>query len=423
MCNKKSDYKEVRLGPKKIDIPSSWEIRRLGNKNGICKVVTGGTPKTSVDEYWGGDINWVTPTDITENDSIYINNSERTLTEKGLDESSAKLLPENSILLTTRATIGEACINKVPMATNQGFKSLKCKNGTNHLFLYYIIQNEKKRLASYGGGSTFDEVNKKDVQNFPILHPPLPEQRRIAEILSTVDDAIQKTDEVIEKAERLKKGLMQDLLTKGIGHDEFKEIYLGPQKNRIPQEWTKTRLGEISEVLDRHRVPLNSDERDKMKGDIPYYGANGVVDYVDDYLFDEKLLLIAEDGGHFEEHKTRPISYIIEGKSWVNNHAHILRIKDGGTTAWVYYSTVHKNILPYVHGSTRMKLNQKELKKIEIPLPPVHEQKRITKILSKIDNKIQKEKFYNKKLHNLKKGLMQDLLTGKVRVNNGNWVN
>jgi type I restriction enzyme S subunit len=209
----KNGYKEVRIGPKKIEIPDDWEVKNIGGEGGLCKVKTGGTPSTKTEEYWGGNIAWAVPTDITKNGSIYISDTEKRITEEGLKHSSANLLPEGSILLTTRATIGEASINKIPMATNQGFKSLICKNDIDNLFLYYIIQSEKKRLQAYGGGSTFDEVSKKDVVNFPILTPPLLEQKNISKIIFSVDRAVKHTEQVIEKTKRLKKGLMQDLLT------------------------------------------------------------------------------------------------------------------------------------------------------------------------------------------------------------------
>ena len=207
------EFKEVQIGPKTVEIPVEWDIKTLGNEEGLCKVETGGTPKTSTDEYWNGDIPWVTPTDITNNDQIYISDSERKITKEGLRNSSAKLLPVGSILLTTRATIGEASINTVPMATNQGFKSLICKEETNNEFLYYLIHQEKERLASLGGGSTFDEVSKKDVVGFEVVSPPVKEQKKIAKILTTIDSKIKKEDKYKERLKNLKKGMMQDLLT------------------------------------------------------------------------------------------------------------------------------------------------------------------------------------------------------------------
>jgi len=187
----------------------------------------------------------------------------------------------------------------------------------------------------------------------------------------------------------------------------YKETILGT----LPKDWRVDLVDECCEILDKHREPLNQKERDEIPGDIPYYGANGIVDYVGEYIFDEKLILLAEDGGHFEEYTDRPIAYIIEGKSWVNNHAHVLKPKDKYHLEWIYYTLVHKNILPYVYGSTRMKLNQKSLKTIPIQIPPLPEQKKIASILSSVDKSIEKTDEVIEETKELKKGLMQELLT------------
>jgi type I restriction enzyme, S subunit len=182
-------------------------------------------------------------------------------------------------------------------------------------------------------------------------------------------------------------------------------------EQEIPKEWTLESLEKCCNILDSKRVPINSEERQKMKGNIPYCGANGIQDYVNKYLFDEDLMLLAEDGGYFDEYSTRPIAYLITGKSWVNNHAHVLSNKKGYDLRYLFYSLVHKNILPYINGSTRTKLNQSELRKIEILIPKLKEQQKIASILSNVDaliNQTQKEIEHTQRL---KKGLLQKLLT------------
>jgi len=187
----------------------------------------------------------------------------------------------------------------------------------------------------------------------------------------------------------------------------YKETILGT----LPKDWNVDLIDECCKILDKHRVPLNQKERNEIPGDIPYYGANGIVDYIGEYIFDEKLILLAEDGGHFEDYRNRSIAYIIEGKSWVNNHAHVLKPKDKYHLEWIYYTLVHKNILPYVYGSTRMKLNQKSLKTIPIQIPSLPEQKKIASILSSVDKSIEKTDEVIEETKELKKGLMQELLT------------
>jgi type I restriction enzyme S subunit len=182
-----------------------------------------------------------------------------------------------------------------------------------------------------------------------------------------------------------------------------------------PEGWQRLALEDTIDVLDSMRIPLNSDERYEMKGNIPYYGANGVVDYIDRYIFDEELVLIAEDGGFFDEYQTRPIAYKISGKSWVNNHAHVLRVKSNFCFDFIFYSLEHKNLIPIIKGGTRTKLNQAELRQISMVIPKsLSEQKKIAAILQSVDYAIEKTKELIEKHEKIKQGLMHDLFTNGV---------
>lgn len=176
--------------------------------------------------------------------------------------------------------------------------------------------------------------------------------------------------------------------------------------------WQNIVLTEFAEVLDSFRVPVSEEVRDKNPGDTPYYGANGLQGYISGWLFDEPLILIAEDGGYFDEYSTRPVAYKIEGKSWVNNHAHILRPKEGFDFNFVFYSLQHKNIMPFIKGGTRAKLNQKELREIEIYVPELRwQQQKIARILQTIDRAIEQTEALIDKYQQIKAGLMHDLFT------------
>ena len=153
-----------------------------------------------------------------------------------------------------------------------------------------------------------------------------------------------------------------------------------------------------------------------MQGEIPYWGANGIVDYVNEHIFDETIVLLAEDGGYFDEFSHRPIANISYGKSWVNNHAHILKAKNNSLNEWLYYSLVHKNILAFINGGTRAKLNKSDMLLIPINLPPIAEQTKIVGVLGNADQEISLLEKQLADLKQEKKALMQQLLTGKRRV-------
>lgn len=169
------------------------------------------------------------------------------------------------------------------------------------------------------------------------------------------------------------------------------------------------------QILDNLRKPINSDERYLRSGNIPYYGANGQQGWIDDFIFDEKLVLLAEDGGDFDNYHTKPIAYRVSGKSWVNNHAHVLKaIPEVLDNDYLYWALVHKNIVKFVSGGTRSKLNQSELRKIEIPYFSIEKQKNISLVFNKIESQIDLTKDLIAKLNNKKQGLLNDLLTRGV---------
>lgn len=180
-------------------------------------------------------------------------------------------------------------------------------------------------------------------------------------------------------------------------------------------EWAQKSISDCAEILDNLRIPVNGETRANNIGSTPYYGANGLQGYIDGHIFDEPLILIAEDGGYFDEYATRSIAYRISGKSWVNNHAHILRPKQELDFDFLFYSLEHKNIIPFIKGGTRAKLNQAELREIKIALPPTKKiQQRIASILINIDTAIKKTESLIAKYQKIKAGLMHDLFTRGV---------
>jgi len=165
------------------------------------------------------------------------------------------------------------------------------------------------------------------------------------------------------------------------------------------------------------RVPLNEEERLKIKGDIPYCGANGILDYVNNFIVDDDIILMAEDGGYFDEYLFRPIAYRMIGKCWVNNHAHILKALPENDQGYLFYSLVHKNILNFLSNGTRAKLNKSEMNKVPIAIPVEKaEQTQIATILSDMDSEISSLETKLAKVQAIKQGMMQNLLTGKIRL-------
>jgi type I restriction enzyme S subunit len=165
-------------------------------------------------------------------------------------------------------------------------------------------------------------------------------------------------------------------------------------------------------VLDSQRKPLNADERRSMKGGFPYWGANNIVDHINQFIFDEPLILMAEDGGNFHEAAERPICNLIDGKCWVNNHAHVLRAKPGFSREFIFYYFAHRDITPYINGGTRTKLNQGDLVQLPLITPPLDEQRRIAAVLTSVDDAIQAAQAVVEQARLARDAVLDGLLAG-----------
>lgn len=185
-----------------------WEEKKLGD---IGVFIGGGTPDTSNQEYWDGNILWYTPTEVKNGK---LNSSIRKISKIGLENSSAKLLPKGTILITTRATIGDVAITEEVCATNQGFQSMIVNNTEVNLFWLYWISQHKEELIKRASGSTFKEIGKNEIINIPTLSPLKKEQQKIANCLFSLDELILGQTEIIEQLKKHKKGLMQGLFPK-----------------------------------------------------------------------------------------------------------------------------------------------------------------------------------------------------------------
>lgn len=182
-------------------------ISRMGT------IISGGTPDSTNPAYWDGDIAWATPTDITKLRTPYISRTDRFITAAGLSSSAAKLLPAGTVIVCTRASVGILAIATVPIATNQGFKNIVPNQNYDSTFLYYLLSLNGKALVRAAGGSTFLEVSKADFERLIFRIPAIDEQRAIASVLSSADEAQQKLESTLAALREEKAALMQQLLT------------------------------------------------------------------------------------------------------------------------------------------------------------------------------------------------------------------
>lgn len=187
-----------------------WKVKPLGS---VGRVASGGTPSTAIPQLWDGGIAWITPAEITALKSRYASGTARTISEAGLRASAAEVLPEGSLIVCTRASVGEMAINTIPMATNQGFKSVVPGSEVSVEFLYYYMRANLHALERLAAGSTFSEVSKTAFEGITVTFPPLPEQHKIAGLLGALDDQVAVLQALIEKLQIERRGLMSSLLS------------------------------------------------------------------------------------------------------------------------------------------------------------------------------------------------------------------
>ena len=418
MAEKVEFYKETEFEDTEIGrIPKEWEVRKISD---LFDVITGTTPSTRMEKYWnGGSINWLTPTDLSKlKETIYIDHSERKITEVALKETTLTIMPKYSIIISTRAPVGYIAVIQEPSTFNQGCKGLipKRHDGIVPEFYCYYLIGQKQTLENLSGGSTFKELAKETLLNLNIPFPPSKEQQKIAEILSTVDEAIQKTDDIIAKTERLKKGLMQELLTKGIGHKEFKDTEIG----RIPKEWEVARFNNIintlygfafvSEFFSEERgIPLiRIRDLGKNNTEAFYTGP-----YEEQYLVKRGDILVSMDG-EFNVYLWRGPSGLLNQrvmKIWP-------RCEEKLDALYLYYASQKtlKSFEDQIAATTVKHLLTDHLQLIKIPLPSLQEQQKIIEILSTVDEKLETLKQEKAKLERIKRWFMEELLSGRIRV-------
>lgn len=389
-------------------VPEEWSQQRIGD---IATLVTSGSRGWA--RYYSNDGDRFIRITNLRRDSIEpdYGDLKHVSLPSELNEGKRTRLQAGDLIMSITADLGiVGLIEKEPEVSsyiNQHIALIRLdRDAVYPRFVAYQLASPhfQWRITRLNDPGAKAGLNLQTIRTIPVNLPPLLEQKKIAKILATWDRAIETVENLIANSQIQKKALMQQLLT---------------GQERLPsfsENWQHLPLSECAQCLDNRRVPLNKEERSQIQGDIPYYGANGIVDSINQYIFDQDLVLLAEDGGYFDDFATRPIAQFVSGKSWVNNHAHILIARQNTSEKWLYYSLVHRNILAYINAGTRAKLNKSDMLSIPVALPPLNEQFAIIQVLDCASNSIDALTARLTHLNQEKAALMQQLLTGKRRV-------
>lgn len=426
----------MREGYKKTDvgeIPESWEVVRLGDITE--KITKGSTPTTLGHQYTESGINFVKVESISAN-GCFLKNLFAFIDEECHSAMLRSQLKEDDLLFSIAGALGRVAVvdsSVLPANTNQALAIIRLISIDFKPYIFHYLRGNfvSEYINKINVKTAQANLSLGDIQQFSIPFPPLPEQQKIAEILSTVDEKIEVIGEQISQTQQLKRGLMQRLLTKGIGHTQYKDSLLG----KIPEGWDLVELGQVFQKIVVGYVGSISDSYCDKKEGVQlirtlnvrdgYFDPTGLQYVINEFHQKNKKswvengdILIARVGANMG--MTCKVSGLLKEA----NAANVIIIKQGKVANAAFYAYFLSSELGQKQmnsrgvGGAQAVLNTRIAQKLIIPLPPLHEQQKIADILSTVDDKLEVLKDKKQQYQELKRGLMQKLLTGKVRVTN-----
>ncbi|EGO8643368.1 restriction endonuclease subunit S [Enterococcus faecalis] len=375
-----------------------WELCKLGD---CSEILTGGTPKTSISEYWEPKkIPWMSSGEVNKR---RLDKTDNMISEEGLDNSSARWIKKHSVLIALAGqgkTRGTVAVNNINLTTNQSIAAIVPNDNLHYEFIYQNLTKryDELRMISSGDG-TRGGLNKQIVSDVIILSPSKEEQIRIGAFFKRLDYAITLHQRKLDQLKELKKAYLQVMFP------EKDEIVPRMRFVDFEGEWELCKLGDVANRYDNLRVPITASKR--ISGNTPYYGANGIQDFVEGYTHDGEFILVAEDGAN--DLKDYPVQYV-NGKVWVNNHAHVLQAKQSiANNKFLMNAIKNINIELFLVGGSRAKLNADIMMKLEINMPVKNEQIRVSEFCTQLDNIITIYQNKLNQLKSLKKSYLQNM--------------
>ena len=376
------------------EFDGAWSNSKIDD---IAVVTSGGTPSRSNLTFWDGNIPWVTTSLVDFN---IIQSAEEFITQKGLDNSSAKLFPKNTILMAMYGqgiTRGKVAILGIDATTNQACAAIKLQSNYDTQFIFQNLMSRYEEIRDLSNDGGQKNLSAGIIKEIEVYYPEKTEQIKIASFLSVVDEKISQLTQKHELLSQYKQGMMQKLFSQQIRFKADDGSEFG--------EWVDWKFASCIDIFDNLRKPVSASER--KVGFTPYYGANGIQSYIDGYTHEGEFILIAEDGAN--DLINYPVQYV-NGKIWVNNHAHVVSGKQHIVdNKFLKYRLGSIDFTKYLVGGGRAKLNAGAMKEITFLLPCLEEQTKIANFLSAIDQKVEVVAQQIKQAKTWKKGLLQQM--------------
>lgn len=355
----------------------------------ICtKITSGGTPLTKRDDYYGGGIPWLRTQEVNFG-NIY--STEKTITELGLNNSSAKIIPKDSVIVAMYgATAGKSAINKIPLTTNQACCNLIIDNNkADYRFVYYYLVNSYEKLLSAAVGAAQQNLGSKQISAMTINLPPLYQQKKIADILSSLDEKIELNRRMNETLEQLGQALFRHYFVDNPEAKDWENIYLGD-------------IVEITTGKGSNKANLSE------YGKYPLYGANGVMGRSQNYLLNEKVIVTGRVG-------TLGVVRAVVDKAWFSDNVIIMK-PDPSIFGYVFYVVCGIDYASLNRGSTQPLITQTDLKNQRVKLPPLSTLQRFENSYAVIFNQIQANKRQMSTLVAIRDSLLPKLISGEIEV-------
>ena len=360
-----------------------WEQRKLGE---LGKIQGGGTPDSGIAEYWDGNVNWFTPTEVSNNG--YLESSNRKITSLGLKKSSARLMPASTVLITSRAGVGRMGILKYPASTNQGFQSLILNSATDEYFIYSmqpIISKLANRLAS---GSTFTEISGKQMEKIEIMIPTTGEQNRISSLMKCINNLIAANEDKLEQLKTLKKLMMQKIFSQEWRFKGFTD------------PWEQRKLKNISLEIGTGKsrfIKFNKSEKYMYK----ILGSTSIIGYTNHFDYEGDFILTARVGAN------AGTIYRESGKVKISDNTVFIKASQ---INFLYYVLTNYNLKRLSFGTGQPLIKSSELNKLKLEVPTNElEQQELGVIFFTIDTLIAANEDKLNQLKELKKYLMQNM--------------
>ena len=394
---------------RRLRIMTKWQRVKLGN---IADIIGGGTPSTKNYDFWYGDISWLTPKDLSGYKERYISKGERNITTSGLQNSSARLLPKWTVLLTSRAPVGYLAIAKQEVCTNQGFKSIVLKSGYSPEFFYYLLKNNMEYIIGMSSGSTFAEISGTQVKNLEFNVPDYDTQKKIAGVLGALDDKIELNNKINQNLETQAQALFKSWF-----------VDFEPFGGKMPDDWKIGNLLDIATYLNGLAMqkfrPKNNEKslpvlkiKELRQGFCDSSSERCTASVKQDYIIKDGDIIFSWSGSLL-------IDLWCGGDCGLNQH--LFKVSSSNYNKWFYYMwTKHYldkfSFIAADKATTMGHIKREDLERAKVVLPSTQDYKKINDIQEPILDNIIANRIQNRKITELRDTLLPKLMSGEINV-------